>query len=269
MKKERKEIYNNFISDYNKSIKSAVDQFWTLNENIEYKTTSELKSLVSKKSKKYAVLWFVKQNSEGNPGYNKSVLKSNGKVNYGVEILNYGRIEDSKINGDYIWRPNGVIFPMIYGVQKGRITPGEMAVNIDLTQKYILAYEKKGKKLGIDTFAKNIAKENCPLIKDQNIYIPSSLIFEKSDFNTMASNYNGGGEVISLSDKEYYEALESKKDRLIGISLPWTIFGRILYMRSFYNPSNGKLYSVYGTEMGEINTSKFRNAEFKSYGKCK
>lgn len=272
--------YRAGIKEYNSYIKEAIESHWTLNENYEFKTTSEIAKLVNKETDKYSVLRTVKSTEKGVVSYSRGIVNS-GSTRFGVNMLALYKIEDIKKAKDNYLNASRIGFatPQVWVPEEDELfTKGSVQLSLRIMQAHILSYQKIGKKQPIEKFIKQESSANCSGLGDQEVSIPTGLIFKKASISEMNSNYRGKGEVKEISNSSCNELLETTEDRVVGISLPWKIVSgsggavtvsRIMFIRTLINLATLEMYTAYGAEMGQVNTSDFRNNEFKRYGMCK
>ena len=258
--------YENFVKDYNSYIKAAVEKYWDFNSNIEYKTYTEVKKL-RKSSKKYTVLWYSESGSQTADEYGHKYFPD-----LTIPTLNYSRIEKGTRKVDYSF-----FMPNTGERKKNEIRLSDIIISLKLMKNQINQIEKIGKKRYIfKSYAKDQAKENCNKLSGKKLYINELTIHKNTSIGQIKSAYKAGT-VEKISDEEVSKAIENEEDYIIGFAIPYQIAtgsvgpfssAQIIFLKSFINVKTGKIYTYYGTSMGDFTDPFFRRKDFSKFGKC-
>jgi len=259
--------YKKFVADYNGHIKSAVESIWLLNEEVVYKTTSEVKALRKSKSERYSVLFFSESTTNKTDDFGHKYFP-----NLSIPTLNYSRIESGTVKVDYS-------FFMAYTGHReaNELQLADVLLSLRLIQNQIAAIEKTvNNRYTFKSFASDEGKANCGTLKGATVHIDENSIHKKSTLAEINAAYSGT--VKLLSNQEITTAIENEEDIIIGFFIPNTIAagsvgstvqissGRITYLHVFLNVKTGEVLSCTGTSMGEFNDIWFRSGPFSKLG---
>ncbi|MCH2234734.1 MAG: hypothetical protein MK078_10845 [Crocinitomicaceae bacterium] len=258
--------YLAFIDSYNDHIKSAIEKLWNLNEKVEYKTASEVAALRKSKSTKYSVLWFSESSSTYSDEFGAKYFPD-----LTIPTMNYSRIEKGKVKVDYSY------FMHYTGHrEQNTLNLSDITFSLMLMKMHLAEIEKTGnKKYQFQQFAKDQAEKFCKELGSKELIISEKTIHSKTSLSEIKRNYSG--DVVSMTEDEISNAIEKGEDKIIGLCIPTSIaagsagplsVARILYLKCFVNVSNGKIYTAFGSNMGEFNDPYYRAKEFGKYGKC-
>ena len=258
--------YTAFVKNYNIYIKNVMENDWSFNNDIIFKTTSEVMEL-RKNSKEYSIFWYSETSSKKRDDYGFKYFP-----NLNIPTLNYSRIEKGTNKIDYSF-----FMPYAENRRMNEIKKSDLQLSILLVKNHLLEIEKTGnKKYTFKKYAKDQAEKNCKDLSKFIVNICELEIHKKSTFSEIKSNYTAG-EIAKISDEEISKSINNKDDKTIGFFIPWSIAvgkagpitsARIMYIKAFINVKTGTIYSCRGTKMGEFYDPYFRNNEFKKIGIC-
>ena len=258
--------YKSFVSDYNNLMKKAIEEHWGLNSGVTYKTTSEVKQMIKDDSEEYTVLWYSETDSKRRDDYGATYFPS-----LTVPTLNYSRIEKGRSKTDYCY------FMHFSHNREEQVKYSDFVLSLKLMKQhmeYIVAEDKR--KYAFHEYAEDQAKENCKDLPKQGLFLTEGSIHKKATLGGINSNF--GGEIAMLTDEEICQAIEQDEDRIVGLFFPFSIavggvgpvsVGRVQYVRCFVNIKTGKIYTAYGSKMGQFFDAYYREKEFSKYGVCK
>jgi hypothetical protein len=161
-----------FVPYYNTMIKSVIGKYWKYNQEIEYKTTSEIKKLKESKSDKYMVLYYVKQN--------KLAIYGEAKVSSNIIIpsLFYSRIEEMDKKPDYkICMPSSGIR------QDNRYLEYDFKFILVEMQAHLTWMIQNNKTVQFNEYIQLVSKDNCNKLKDKKLLTDKSLLRPKELLN--------------------------------------------------------------------------------------
>ncbi len=258
--------YREFITEYNKHIKEAVESIWDLNKNIEYKTTTQIRFMKNDKEQ-YTVLGYEETESDMKDQAGQAYFPD-----LSIPTLTYSRIEKPHFKPDYSF------FMPYLGEKEDNISLAHLILSLKLMQQHILEIENSGKKkFTFKKYAVMQAKQNCPKLTGKDVAIIESRIHKKASLANIQKEYSQG-DVVGLTDDQVKNAIVKNEDVIIGIFIPQDIIAgaagplavaRILFTTCFMNVSTGEIYSCTGTVMGEFNDHFYRSKGFKKLGVCK
>ncbi len=258
--------YTVFVTDYNNLIKKAVESHWNINPELIYKTTSEVKELMKKKSEEFTVLWYSETNSKRMDEYGFTYFP-----NFTVPTLNYSRIEKGRFKTDYCY------FIHYTHNRNDKIKYSDFVLSLKLMKQhmdYIIENDKK--KFSFHKYVMEQSVKNCSDFSGITAFIQEEAIYEKTNASELNNIFSG--EIKSFSDEEISKAIEEGEDRIIGFFFPFSIVvgnmgpasvARIQYVRSFVDTKTGKIYTSMGGKMGQFFDPYFRENEFEKYDNCK
>lgn len=264
---DRIDKYSVFVSDYNQLIKEAVENHWSNNPSVVYKTTSEVKELMKGKSKEYTVLWYSETNSKRQDEFGFTYFPD-----FTVPTLNYSRIEKGRVKTDYCY-----FFNYTYN-RNDAIKYSDFVLSLNLMDQhiaYIIENDKKSK-FSFHKYVLEISQKNCPDFTGKNAFIQEEAIHDKTSLSEINATYSG--EIATITDEAISTAIENKEDKIIGFFFPYGIVvgsigpaskARIQYVRSFVNTNTGKIYTNFGGKNGQFFDPYFRTKEFEKYNTCK
>ncbi len=268
-----------FVTYYNSMIKLVVGKYWKFNQDIQYKTTSEINKLKALKNDKYVVLTYIKQNSRA--------VYGEAKVNSNITIpsLCYSRIEEIDKKPDYtICVPSS-------GIRKNnRYLECDFKFIITEMQAHLEWIIQNNKTIQFSEYAKMVVKDNCSKLKDKKLLVDKNLLQPKqllkhklSEPKAKLAYGNNIGFVTANELNASY--IESTKGAAILLSIPYgglrptpmeasqSMQNRVLL--SYYKvvvdcETNELLWIEIPGQLIQGNTEAFiKESEFKDISECK
>ncbi|ESU24652.1 hypothetical protein FEDK69T_05750 [Flavobacterium enshiense DK69] len=265
-KAEELKEYQSFIKEFNEDFRIYAPKYWTLNSNIEYKTTTEIDALQKSKNKSYAVLRFILLNDNGTHGL---------KTNLNVPALAYTRIENNRRSAD------SKIYLPYRALSKGKsLLEADYKYALETLQANINWIIKNDKTLHFDKYAEKMAEENCSKLKGKTILVPDYVLKDGRSKEQAIKNY--GGDLKFVSDEEINNAFVTKaKNTAVLFVAPYGIvkgsavvvqMSTLVYFKVVADCETGEvdyLYMPSGFNYGANVSDKMTETEFKTMGNCK
>jgi len=268
-----------FIPYYNALIKLVVGKYWKFNQDIQYKTTSEINKLKELKNDKYVVLTYIKQS--GRALYGESKVNSN----IIVPSLCFSRIEEIDRKPDYtICVPSS-------GIRKNnKYLECDFKFIVTEMQAHLAWIIQNNKTIQFNEYIKMIAKDNCPKLKDRKLLVdknslqPKQLLKSKLSEPKARLAYGNNIGFVTASELNL-SYVENTKGTAILLSIPYgglrptpmeasqSMQNRVLL--SYYKvavdcETNELLWIEIPGQLIQGNTEAFIKAsELKDMGECK
>lgn len=206
-KGEELESYKRMIKLYNEEIVLYAKKYWTLNKNIEFKSATEVESLKKAKNKSFAILRNLRLND----------IDIDFRSSLHLNVIVYTRIESNKDKAD-----SQAYLPVFSKKKDKLLDEADYKFCLNVLQEninYDIA-EKDNK--NSEDYVKEMAKGNCPLIKNKTLLVKESLLYEKTKKEDCIKKYNG--KLNITSDEEINRAfVEKDKDKVVLFSVPYEI----------------------------------------------
>lgn len=255
------EDYKSFIRLYNENIKMAVDKFWTVNKEIEYRTTSDIHTLVKKKNTTYAILYYS-ESAEQFVDYatNKNVV---------VPSLNYTRMEHHNGKVDY-----SIFLPISFLTPHDDYIETDLIFGVQFIQRNIEYMIEKNIKMSASAYAKTFGV-TCTLLQNKTLLLDNKLMANNASIEEIKNNYKYK---FTFADaKKINEAVENADhESAYLVSLPYEKHtaspnspSSILCIRLVIDPKDGNILSNMGTAISESKTNIFLTQDFATCNTCK
>jgi hypothetical protein len=252
--------YKNFINLYNENIKMAVDKFWTVNKEIEYRTTSDIQTLIKKKNTTYSVLYYS-ESSEHFVDYstNKNLV---------VPMLNYTRMEHHNSKVDY-----SIFLPISFLTPHDDYIETDLIFGVQFIQRNIEYMIEKNVKMSASAYAKTFGV-TCSLLQTKTLLLDNKLMSNNTSANEIKNNYKYK---FAFSDaKKINEAVEtSDNEYAYLVSLPYEKHtaspnapSSILCIRLVIDSKDGNILSNMGTAVSESKNNIFLTQDFATCDTC-
>ncbi len=256
-----KEDYTSFIALYNENIKMAVSKFWTANKEVEYRTTSDIQTLVKKKNNTYAVLYYS-ESAEQFVDYatNKNVV---------VPSLNFTRMEHHNGKVDY-----SIFLPISFLTPHDDYIETDLIFGVQFIQRNIEYMIEKNIKMSASSYAKTFGV-TCTLLQNKTLLLDNKLMSNNASIEEIKNNYKYK---FTFTDaKKINEAVEnSDPESAYLVSLPYekhtaspNAASSILCIRLVIDPKDGNILSNMGTAISESKTNIFLTQDFATCDTCK
>lgn len=268
--------YRASLESYRQAIEPAVKALWKFNEEIEFKTTTEIVKLFAAKDKKYvALLKVVLPDGMGEPGCYTFGM--------GVPALVLTRTDgDSKVSkkGELRLRKHDFQSYLVLGPSEDgteTYTEASMKLTLDLCQKY-LDWNIKGKKS--QTFMKYLKDEkerNCGLLASKQLMMNKDGLYKKTTEAEISEEY---GKKVEFVDRKGLEAayLSGASDKAVVVSIPvGTIQGsmivvtvtKLVFTKIAVDPSTGNVLNAVVPGMGKSYVEGILPMDARELAKCK
>ena len=204
-----------FIPYYNALIKLVVGKYWKYNQEIAYKTTSEINKLKELNNTKYALLTFIKQNDPR--------VYGEARVSSTITIpsLCYSRIEEIDKKPDYtICVPSS-------GIRKGnRYLECDFKFIVTAMQAHLNWMTQNNKIIPFSEYAEMLAKDNCAKLKDKKLLVDKNLLRPKVLLNKKLTEPTAkrvyGDSIGFVTANELNSSyIENTKGTAILLSIPY------------------------------------------------
>lgn len=273
---EDEAAYRASLESYRQQIEPAVKAYWKFNENIEYKTTSEIVPLFEKKSKKYvALLKVVLPDGGGEPGCYTFGM--------GVPALVLTRTDgDSKVSkkGELRLRNHDfqsylVLSPKEDGTED--YTEASMKLTLTLCQNFLDWNIHNKKSETFMDYLKEQSKANCPKLASKQLVVDKDNLYKKTTQAEISENYGHGVEFVDHATLEStYMGGSGDKATLFSIPVG-TITGsalvititRLVYTKIIVDPSNSEVLNSIVPGMGKTYVEGLLPMDMRQLSKCK
>ena len=200
--------YKKMIKLYNDEIVIYAKKYWILNTNIEVRKQSEIESLKKAKSKSYAVLRNLRLKD----------IDIDFRSKLYVNAFVYTRIESN------IDKPDAQAYMPVFSKKSNiLLEESDYKFCFDILQANINFIISNKKNWNSEDYIKEMAKGNCPLIKNKTLLVKESLIHEKVSKQACIKKYSGNLQITS-DDVINKAFVEKDKDKVVLFSVPYDIF---------------------------------------------
>jgi hypothetical protein len=255
------EDYKSFIALYNENIKMAVGKFWTANKDIEYRTTSDIHTLVKKKNTTYSVLYYS-ESAEQFVDYatNKNIV---------VPMLNYTRMEHHNGKVDY-----SIFLPISFLTPHDDYIETDLIFGVQFIQRNIEYMIEKNVKMSASAYAKTFGV-TCTLLQNKTLFLDNKLMTNNASIEEIKNNYKY--KFTFAEAKKINEVVENAdQEAAYLVSLPYEKHtaspgsaSSILCIRLVIDPKDGNILSNMGTAISESKTNIFLTQDFATCDTCK
>jgi hypothetical protein len=256
------EDYRNFIKLYNECLKTAVNKFWVLNKEIEYKTTSQIDSIAHTKFFHYAVLYY----SEAAEHF---IDYTTGQ-NLVVPTLNYTRLEHHNKKVDY-----SIYLPISFLKPHDEYIETDLIFGIQFIQRNIEYIVENNKKMTSAVYARQFGS-HCTLLETKTLLLDQEFLSDSVSLNEIKNNYKYKFSLVPA--KKINESVEnSSEDNAYLVSMPYELntaggpgsSTQIICTRLIIDSKNGNILSSLGTAVRENDTKIFLTKDFTICDTCK
>ena len=258
--------YQLFIKQYNETIQKVATKYWTLNEKIEFITTSELEKIQKSKNTKYVCLYYTE--SKERVDYTEPMVY---RSPLSIPTYNYNRAENSKVRVDYSF------FMPVKLNEKNSINEFDIIFSLQFIQLNIREIQKSGKKIGAKEFAEDQASLHCSELEKKTLLIDKSLLHKKATKSGIKENYSYPFKIVTPEEIDQ-SVTSSNSDEVYTVAIPTALASgsvsfvsasRVLAIRLLVDAKSGLVYGCIGTKMGEFNDANYRDSDFKKFISCK
>jgi hypothetical protein len=200
--------YKKMIKLYNEEIVLFAKKYWILNSSIEIKKQSETESLKKSKNRSYAVLRNLRLKD----------IDIDFRSKLYVNAFVYTRIES---NND---KPDSQAYMPVFSKKSNiLLEESDYKFCFDILQSNINYIISNKRNLNSEDFIKEMAKGNCPLVKNKTLLVKESLLYEKVTKEACLKKYNGSLQITSddIINKAF---VEKDKEKVVLFSVPYDIF---------------------------------------------
>ncbi|WP_417938955.1 hypothetical protein [Flavobacterium sp. RS13.1] len=206
-KAEELQSYKKMVRLYNEEITLYAKKYWTINKNIEFKNKSEVEILRKANNKSYAVLRNLRLND----------IDFDFKSNLYLNVIVYTKIESNPQKPD-----SQVYLPISSKKTDVFLEEADYKYSLNILQDNINYIIAQNKSVNSENYVKEMAKGNCPLIKNKTLLVKESILYEKTKKEDCIKKYDGALNIVS--DDEINRAfVEKDKDKVVLFSVPYEI----------------------------------------------
>lgn len=252
--------YRSFIALYNENIRMAVDKFWTVNKEIEYRSTSDIQTLVKKKNTTYSVLYYS-ESAEQFVDYttNKNLV---------VPTLNFTRMEHHNGKVDY-----SIFLPISFLIPHDDYIETDLIFGVQFIQRNIEYMIEKNVKMSASAYAKTFGVI-CTLLQTKTLLLDNKLMSNNASTEEIKNNYKY--KFTFAEAKKINEAVEtSDPESAYLVSLPYEKHtaspnapSSILCIRLIIDSKDGNILSNMGTAISESKANIFLTKDFATCDTC-
>ena len=273
---QKTEAYRASLAAYRAQIEPAVRAHWKFNEQIEFKTTSEIVGLFKQKSPKYVVLL-------------KALLLDGGGASYhsfgfGVPALVLTRTdgEDNKVTkkGDVSIRNHDFQSYLVVSpdsAEREVYSPASMKATLVLMQDYLNWNIKNKKSKTFMVYSKEMGLKNCESLAKRTLLVDKvSGLYKGCTTEEAHTSY---AHQLVLVDRSELESTYLKGDdtKAVLFSVPvGTIKGGLLIVETTYlvfsklilDPVTGEILAAQNPGLGKSIAEGLMRADLKALSKC-
>ena len=270
---QKTEAYRASIASYREQIEPAVKAHWKFNEQIEFKTTSEIVQLFKQKSSKHVVLM-------------KVLLMDGGGISaysfgFGVPALMLTRTdgEDNKITkkGEVVIRNHDFQSYLVVSpdsAEREGYTPATMKATLVLMQDYLNWNIKNKKSQTFMNYSKEMGKKNCGDLAKRTLLIDKNGGLYKGC--TPEEAHSSYAYTLILVDRSELEStyMSGDESKAVLFSVPvGTIQGNIImtylaYSKYVLDPVSGEIMTAQNPGIGKSIAEGLMRADLKALSKC-
>ncbi|HEX8549345.1 MAG TPA: hypothetical protein VF691_20455 [Cytophagaceae bacterium] len=246
--------YKSFLDKYNKYMKIALEKVWTLNKNVVFKTTSEVKALIDSKDTTTVCLYY---SESGKVFYDYS-----SHLYLKVPTLNYTRMEHHNKKIDYaVYLPISFLRPDDAFVESDIFFALQM-IQINLDYNY-----KNDKHMNASAFAHHQALRNKELatkvlLLDEALAQDSATILEIQKHYPYKYKFVKPEAIVNA-------LVDADENDAYLISMPYELpggddnfDGAVKCMRLVVDAKNGNIISSIGTHVRYADENLFLDKDF-------
>lgn len=271
--------YRASLESYRQQIEPAIKAYWKFNEDIEYKTTTEIIQLFEKKSKKYvALMKVVLPDGGGVSGYSFGM---------GVPALVLTRTDgDSKVTkkGELDLRNHDfqsylVLSPSEDG--KEIFNEASMKLTLLLCQQFLDWNIHNKKSRHFLEYLKDQSEAHCSKLAAKQLMVDKDRLYKKTTPAEISENYGRPVECVDLASLEA-AYLEGSPDKAVLFSIPiGTISGgigigplgysftRYAYSKVVVDASNSEVLNSIVPGTGKTYVEGLLPMDMRQLAKCK
>lgn len=265
---DRLKRYKASILDYNVMIKSGVDKYWKYNEQVEYKTKSEVDELRKAKSKKYVVLTYIEL-GDITPVTSEDIEKMRGRSDLKIPALRYTRIEQPDRLPDYkIYLPSSNIR------EDNKYLDCDFKFALIEMQAELKWMIDNNKKLQFNEYTEKVAEGNCSKLKDKTLQVEKSFLYKKLTEAEAKEAYGNNIEFVTAEELNS-SFIDSKKGTAVFFDIPYGLanvnFGTaVVFFKVIVDCETYEILWAHNVRPMDINPlNLIMEKEFKNMGKCK
>lgn len=256
--------YKAFISEYNAMIREAVEKYWTINENIEYKNHTEVEALLKAKSTKYTILAYTELSDSDDNIASRSGLE--------VPALIYHRTEKSLRMPDY-----KIYLPSSFIREEDKYLPCDFKFALMQMQSNIQYNIKNNVTLNFEDYAKKMMLANCSGLAKNKLLVEKDFLYKSV---TEAEAKEGYGKNLVLTDAKTLNNsyMDGTEGEAVLFALPFGIIkgqmgpissSALAFIKVVINSSTGEIYYIHLPKMGTSYVYQLLKGEFGKMAACK
>jgi len=263
---------------YLDNIQAAMEQGWTFNERVEFRTTEECKELFLSKSPDHVVM---KKEMYGMQGNSSSTVLGwrHYAVPYGVTALTFFRTDMVEVTNKGALRflePDFQMYMMgDYGPEgKALYSVNDLVMTMKQTQKALAWCIGIEKPKDYFAYAKEQAEQNCKLLQGKELVAESNYTYKDTQQPELLETY--GPRLRFASHEELGTIYRSGSDsEVVFFSVPiGHVVGmggesHIAYMKIAVDPSTDNIIHGSFPMAGGGVLRAYRTVDFKALKKCK
>jgi len=269
MDSKEKEDYKALIKSYNQHIKKAVEKVWNLNDNIEYKNSTEIDAIIKNKNEKYALLTYYKHSFY----MRESILGDKSFYNYAD--VRYRHRNESVCVINYVSPSSDQQNPELHAGLPARFTyedkqyrEKDLVFTLRNLQNNINEIIKTNKHIKPNDYIKNTAKLNCHQLSTKTFLLNKSETVKKFNLEKAKKFY---AYKLKKTDLETIELAVANKetDKAYSILLPFAFKGQLLLSyKLVVDAVSGDILSCSQSMSVIAAMSAFIPADLKKFSKC-
>jgi len=246
------------IKKFNEAWTTAVKKYWELNNEILFKTYTEVAQLKEKGALEYTVLLI------DDFSFTTSSSSGSGIQSYGNDVIFYTSIDNmtKRKKVDYFF-----VLQNIFSEYTSYKSEETYKLNFKLMQQHIVAVEKKDDtKYVFYDHAKESKQQNCVKLKGNKVLIYKETLYKMARKNPNKSFYNGA--VRSSGKEAVANAILNDEDVIIGV--PFLSHFRSSGAGFYYKILvNTKTYEIISCTNRANAINEFLRVDLKSVSSCK
>jgi hypothetical protein len=267
--------YRASLASYRDQVEASIREHWKYNEEIEFKTTSEIIQLFAKKSTKHvALLKVVLADGLGVYGYTFGM---------GVPAIVLTRTDgDSKVSkkGQLQLIKHDYQMNLVAGTAEDgteTYTATGLAFTFKQAQKHLEYASKSKKPEDYMQYCKDEAARNCSKMRGKELVLEEGALYKSVDKAEVKENYPGPLSFVSRAElDEIYDSGTSEKAVLYSMPVG-TISGtmivvtvtKLVYMKIVVDPSTDEIIEAVIPGMGKTYVEGLTGPDLRALAECK
>lgn len=257
--------YQDFIVEYNEMIQLVVPKYWSFNDKIEYKTSSEVKKIREAENKEYVLLFYTElRESSTDTRVDRATLH--------VPALAYSRPERAKHRYDY-----KIYLPSSYIREGSNYFESDFKFALKAAQANINWIIDNNEKLNFEDFCKEMAEKNCSKLSDYQLIVDREYLYGNLTETKAGDAYGNNLKFVSEDELDKI-VLEETEGKAVLFSIPFGTVGstfgpltvsQLAFIKVIVDVETYEVLYIHIPGMGKSYVYEILKNEFTRFAECK